>query len=308
MIAVVVTLALVLHLFNKKEQFNLPSVTHRFVPHPSATKSFPIKDDPYENLRMNTAVCMNEDRERSAVCTNDLGDPSNQDVASLACRGPKKDNETGEIVVCEYKNPILTKNFLDYQMCATRIPGNIKAGYNNLYYTEDELYPEICSEALNSNSKNRLNVIEMLHLVQLNRGSGYPNMSSGFFSTQTHNKGVGLEMSVNIRNGGVQKWYISEIGYGYKVGDTISLNGGNNDAVWKVIKVDVFPAVLPVNGNDILIPDQGEHPRDVIKYLYNPYNLDRVEADTAFINACDAVCTNEIDRCYKNCFSANNDN
>ena len=193
-------------------------------------------------------------------------------------------------------------------MCVTKIPGNINAGYGGVYYTEDDLNPEICSEVLNADPNNRLNVIEMLHLAQLNSGSGYPNVSNGIFRTQTHNKGVGLEMSVDIQNGRVKKWYVSEMGYGYKVGDTIILTGGYNDAVWKVIRVDVFPAVLPVNSNNILIPDQGEHPRDVIKYLYNPYNLDRVDAETAFINACDAVCTNEIDRCTKNCFTANNNN
>jgi hypothetical protein len=294
-VATVIVLALLLY-FIKIEKFDLPSVTRRFVPHPSATKYFPLHtDDPYEELRINSGICMTEDGKLSAPC-NDV-------ASSFACRGPRRD-VNGNIVVCEYKTPMLADNFLDTQKCVTKIPGNIKAGFNNVYYSEEDLEPEICSTALLSNPNNRLNIVEMLDLVQISPGSGYPNVSNALFQTTTHNKGVGLEMLVDIQNGGVTKWYISHMGYGYKVGDTITLSNGRNDAVWKVISVNVFPAVLPINGKNITIPDQGEHPRDVIKYLYNPYNLDRKESDIAFKNACTAVCTNEIDRCYSNCFSA----
>ena len=286
------------------EKFTLPSVVHRFVPHPSATKSFPIKDDPYEDLRINSAICMTEDNTLSPVCTPDVDDPSNQDVASLACKGPRKDKQTGNITVCEYKNPILNENFLDNQLCVTNIPGNIDAGWRNVYYKQGDLVPQICSKALANNSDNRLNIVEMLKLVLISPGSGYPNVSNAIFRTTTHNEGVGLEMIVDIQNGSVVRWHIANLGHGYKVGDTVTLSAGRENAVWKVIKVDVFPAVLPVTGTNIVIPDQGEHPRDVVRYLYNPYNLDRLESEIAFKNACTAVCTNEIDRCYDNCFSA----
>lgn len=304
-LCVIGVILVALLVYTKVENFQLHTFNRRFVPHPSATKSFPVVDDPYENLRLNSAICMTEDYKLSNVCNIDyVDDPSNQDVASLACKGPRKDAQTGNIINCEYKSPILLSNFLDNQKCVTKIPGNINAGFGNVYYTEDELEPRICSEALADSSDNRLNIVEMLKLILVSPGSGYPNVSNALFSTTTHNNGVGLEMLVDIQNGGVVRWYIANLGHGYKVGDTITLSGGRENAVWKVFKVDVFPAVLPVTGKNIVIPDQGEHPRDVIKYLYNPYNLDRIESETAFKNACNAVCTNEIDRCYNNCFSA----
>ena len=306
-IIVVVIIVLIALVVFSVEKFTLPSVVHRFVPHPSATKYFPIKDDPYEDLRINSAICMTENKTLSPVCTPDVDDPSNQDVASLSCKGPRKDKQTGKVVVCEYKSPILNSNFLDNQLCVTNIPGNIEAGWRKIYYTQDDLVPQICSKALADNSDNRLNIVEMLKLVQTSPGSGYPNVSNALFRTTTRNDGVGLEMLADIQNGSVGRWYISNMGHGYKVGDTITLSGGRENAVWKVINVDVFPAVLPVNGKNIIIPDQGEHPRELIKYLYNPYNLDRLESETAFQNACNAVCTNEIDRCYDNCFSAQGD-
>ena len=301
-ILVIILITLAFYLLKRKKEPYLP-MNQRFIPDPSVTKFFPVKDDIYENLRLDAGVCVASDGNEPSICSQgEPSEPWNKDVAVLACRGPKRDKD-GNIILCDFKSPMLQDDFLSKQYCVTKMPGVLEAG-NGSVFSEAELEPTICSQALNANPSNRLNIVEMVHLAQLSKGSGYPDVDNIIFDTWSHNNGKGLQLIVDIKNGEVVRWRVAEMGFGYKVGDEIILLGGNNDASWKVIRVNVFPSVFSKGSKNIVIPDHviDEDPKELIKYLYNPHGLERLDADKAFKNACAAACTNGDDRCYNNCF------
>jgi len=290
------------------------SVRHGILkPDPSVYKWFPLhhsQRDQFRDLRLNGGVCVQAEtgRGRNKICS--------KIHHKLECGGPKQVSGK-KPVECAWRSPITMRDWLEHQKCVTYIPdrldidtdeGSPRYSTQNQSAAEYGFEPQICATALAKNPNSRFNVIAMFKLKLDDNGRGLGKDRTFLSKTITDGDGYGMQMTVDVHDGTLSEYTVNEMGYGYKVGDIITLDQATEKSPeWTVVSREIFPAVLDYNYDvakrNFQISEQDTTPAELVQYMFNPRGMIGSDLFKAWDNSCTVVCTNGTDECYTTCMN-----